>query len=206
MSKWYERRDENEESYDRMIKQWIKQREVKVLSNLNDVTVNAAGDWICETFGPLCTKGNGYNERIGQKTTVQSIAFRFIIKLSAAEATGTSVRVILGCNHQVNHTDTTPTMLLEHPANEINSGYVTSPRYRGRIHVFKDKVYEFGSTTMQRYGKHYVKGPIKVEYNGNDFGTVADLEKNSFFIMAMAESNDAAILIRYGYTIRFTDD
>lgn len=182
-----------------------KQRERKYLSvNTGSIQIPIAGNWILSCFGPFCQQGTTNITRIGNDTTVQSLAMRILIKLSAIEALGTTVRLVIFIDRKPAGAVPTSTMVMA-TDNQLNSGYNLTKGYVGRFRIIFDQTFSFGVDETMKAIKFYYQQPTHIEYTG-DAGTIADLRKNSFSIMAMAEDNAAAINVDYGYSFRFTDE
>ena len=190
----------------RMIRKMKSQQEVKILnSNTETMQIPDTGQWILEMFGPFCVQGDNINERIGRNITVKNLAIKLVIKLTAAETTGTTVRLIIGYDRRCAGAVSTPAMFMA-TDDEINSCYNYDNQYKGRFQILADKRVKFGSNQMHQPYQFFFKGPMQIEYNLVDGGTIADVERGAFFVAAMAESNDTAINVRYSYIFRFTDD
>lgn len=188
-----------------LIRKFKKEEEVKINGDTDaTMQIPIGGNWIVEGFGPYLALGNTYATRIGRKVTVQSLAIRYIVKLTAVEATGCSVRLAVLYDRNPDGANATSADVFN-TDNQLNSHYNTRQEYRGRFQILLDKTISFGTNALQRSGKSFFKGPMAVKFNENNNGNVTDLSKGNFLFMAMAEGNAAAINVDYGFIFRFTD-
>lgn len=185
----------------------FKREEEKKQIQLYDATMQIpiAGNWIVEGFGPYCAQGQSHEHRIGNKTTVVSLSMRWLIKLTAIEAVGTSIRLVIVFDRRPNGANTDSATVFE-TDNQINSGYQIYGVAKGRFQIVMDKTLSFSAVSTQRAGKLYIQPNFKHDYSLDNAGTVADLSKGNWLIMAMAEGNAAAINVDYGFRFRFTDN
>lgn len=188
-----------------LIRKFKKEEERKILQAQQEtMQIPIGGNWILEGFGPYCQVGNTRLTRIGNKITVESLAMRWQIKLTALEAIAGQVRLIIGIDRRPEGAvpATANIMALD---NQINSLYSISEQYKGQFQILVDKMYNFDSAQGMKNGKFYMDKPIKVGYDDGNAGTVADLQRNNFFIMAMGDPATAAIDVDYSYKFKFTD-
>lgn len=187
-----------------LIRKFKKQEERKITqNNAETMQIPIGGNWILESMGPLLAQGAAETQRIGKKITVESVFVTGLIKLSALEAVGVSVRVVIGYDKKPSGADPTTTNIFT-TDNQLLSTYSTTSASKGRYQILFDKIFSFTSTSTQRYFKFFMKKPIPVHYDTNG-GTVADLQKNNFFICAMAEANVAVINVDYSEKFVYTD-
>lgn len=187
-----------------LIRKFNKREEVKLVEGFAaTIQIPIAGNWIVDGFGPYTQQGTTLSTRIGNKITVISLAMRWLIKVGNELA---PIRLVICYDRRPLGADATSSDLFV-TDNQINSGYFKYGTNKGRFQVLLDKTYSTSQlvTASSRIAdKMYWKGALNVDYSGNA-GTVADLDKGNFLIMAMSEGNGVAIDIDYGYSFRFTD-
>lgn len=188
----------------RMVRQMQRNIEMKWVgaSTLSDV-IPIAGAGQMAGIGPYLQQGTTSTTRLGDKITVKSLALRINIALGALEATGCSVRIIIGYDRKPNGALPAITDILE--ADDLQAAYNTVGPNRGRFQFLTDRTIDFDSAQARWSDKFFLKKDLQVIYNGNA-GTVADLDKGSIFIASLADGNAAAITVHWGYMIKFTDD
>ncbi len=187
----------------RMIRRMQNEQETKVDHGVGAQQIPIGGAWIDGGFGPYMVQGDTNLLRDGNKIMVESLTLKLTIGLSALEAIGTSVRVILVMDRRPNGANATTTqmMLVD---NDINSPYAFDPAIRGRFQFIFDKTFTFGAQQTQKNIKMFIKGPFKIEYTGNA-GTVADIQKNNFLLCGMANQAVAVINMNYNFIFRWKD-
>ena len=189
-----------------LIKKFKKNLEVKIDANAAEtMQIPIAGNWILEGFGPYMVTGTTEVHRIGRQITVKNLAMRYLIKLTAVEATGTAVRICILYDRKPSGANATTANIFK-TDNQLLSHYNPDQEYRGRFQILMDKTITFGDNQLMRAGKAFFKGPMVVKYNATNAGDVTDMEYGNFIICAMAEGNAAAINVDYGFIFRFTDD
>jgi hypothetical protein len=168
------------------------------------MVIPVGGNWIVNGFGPYMIKGTGQSNRFAQQIQIKSLFMRFVIKLSAVEALGTTVRLVVFYDRDPNggDADSGDLMLSD---NQINSPYSIDKEIVGRFKILLDKNITFDTTKTQAHGKLYSKGPLIVNYNNLNAGDVTDVERGNFLIMAMALDNAATIGVKYSWRFTFTD-
>lgn len=187
-----------------LLRKFKKEEELKTHElHSETMQIPIGGNWITETVGPIMNQGTTSATRIGNKITVESLAMRFNIRLSAIEALGCNVRLVLWLDRRPAGALTTIGTLMS-TDNNIISGYSQVEAYKGRYQVLIDKTFDFSTTDTKKAGKFFMKKPYKVLYTGTGAG-IADLMKNNLIISAMAKGNAAAVDVDYGYKFRFTD-
>lgn len=187
-----------------LIRKFKRDEEVKYLQSMADTAqIPIGGNWIVNGFGPYCSQGTTVTTRIGNKVSIKDLTVRGLIKLTALEATGTSVRVIFVYDRKPAGADAASSDVFT-TDNQLNSGYNILGASKGRFQIFFDRTYSFSSVATQRSFKMYTQKTFPIVYNGNA-GTVADLQRGNLLMMAMAEGNAAAINVDFGWRIRFTD-
>lgn len=190
----------------KMIRKLKKQQEIKIASSTTgEIIIPIGGAWIVEGFGPYTTRGSDVADRIGRAITVQSLAMRCLVRLSALEAIGTSIRLCVFYDRRPAGADATAANVMADAA-ELMSYYNPTNTVRGRFQILYDKTFAIHPQNTQKPVKMFFKGPMKVEYNANNNGDVTDLSKGNFIIMAKAEANVAVIDVDYSFIFRFTDD
>lgn len=187
-----------------LLRKFKKEEEVKYCQSFGDTAqIPIGGNWIVNGFGPYTSQGTSITTRIGNKISIKDIVCRGLIKLTALEAVGTTVRVVFVYDRKPAGADTTSANVFT-TDNQVNSGYNIIGANKGRFQIFFDKTFSFTSTSTQRAFKFFSKRNFPIVYNGNA-GTVADLQKGNLLMMACAEANAAAINVDFGWRIRFTD-
>lgn len=187
-----------------LINKFKKQEERKIIvDDQNTMQIPIGGNWIQQGFGPYCVQGNAVGQRLGNKTTVESLAMRWNIQLTALEELGTLVRLVILYDRRPAGADLANANVFQH-GNEINSSYTADEEFKGRFQILMDKTISFDSVEGQLSGKGFFKKALKITYNANN-GTVVDIQKGNFLIYAMAQGNAAAIDVNYGFKFTFTD-
>lgn len=190
----------------RAIRKLKKEQEKKIISSsAGTMQIPIGGNWIINGFGPYVTQGNDYDDRIGRKITIVNLSMRFNIRLSAIEALGTNVRLIICYDRKPAGADATAANIMA-TANNILDPYNWGQDYRGRFQILYDKTIPFTISQGQKAGKAFFKGPMNIKYNEGNAGNVTDLVKGNFLILAGAKGNAAAIDVDYAFTYRYTDD
>lgn len=188
----------------RLIRKFKRDEEVKSASDgTKTFQINIGGNWNGEGIGPYLVTGTTSATRIGKKITVKSVALRILIKLSALEAIGTAVRLVVLLDRRPAGQDVVTGTLFANN-NQVNSMYKRDRENRGRFQFIHDKTYTFGSTNTTKAIKIFYNKEYDVLYELNN-GNVGDVQKNNLLIFAMAETAVAAINIDYGYRFRWTD-
>ena len=128
---------------------------------------------------------------------------RITIKLSALEALGTSVRLMLVYDRKPNGANATITDMLFQ--DEMRAPYNTVGQSKGRFQFLGDRIVSFDSEQAHWNDKFYMKKNLPVIYNGNA-ETVADVMKGNFLIVARADGNAAVINVDYSFMFKYTDN
>lgn len=185
-----------------LIRKFKKEEERKYI----DVTVNesiAAGGGATETLLNAISQGNTSTTRIGNKITMESIAWKLRFMATGAE-TGWLIRVMLVYDRKP--AGALATWETVCTANAVLSLYTVTGNARGRFQVLYDKIFNMRDVARVQYLKGFInlKGK-KGDYSLGNAGTIADLAKGSLILMANT-MNTAAITDLDGSTrITFTD-
>lgn len=182
----------------------IKASEEKYLRSVTEtMQIPIAGAAIIEGFGPYCQQGNSQVTRQGNRITVKTLAMRFNIKLTALEADGVSVRLIVAVDRRPAGQNAAITDMLV--SDSLLSPYNTVGDAKGRFQFLMDKTMDFSAQEGEKCGKFFLKRNLNIEYSTNA-GTVADVQKNNFLCFALSKDNAAAIDVNYSYIFKYTDD
>lgn len=181
-----------------------KSQEKKILQAVNGtIQIPVGGAAIIEGFGPYLLQGVTQATRVGDKITVKSLAMRINVTLTALEADGTTVRLLLVYDRRPDGADAVLTDMLAF--DDVKSNYQTSSDSRGRFQFLADRTITFNSIEAQWNDKYFIKRDFQTLYADNN-GNVTDIERGNFLIVGLAEDCAAAINVDFGYTFRFTDD
>lgn len=202
--KYYGRRPNAGRIALRKVNQLIRNKELKMIEasdGTDQIPVGGAAQII--GIGPYCAGGTSDDDRIGDKITLKSIAMKFQIALSALEALGTVVRMMLIYDRRSNGADAAVSDVLT--GNTIFDAISRDGPSRGRFQVLFDRVVPFDSTQTMWAENYYKKMNLQCVYSGNA-GTVADLDKGNFLLITMAKGNAAPINVNFGVRFLFNDD
>jgi len=188
----------------RILRKMQADEEVKHIEAMTEtMQIPIAGNWITSGLGPYLQQGDTETTRDGNKITLKSIALRITIQLAAIEATGCSVRLVLVQDRRPNGAQHTAANVMA-ADNCIHSSYTQNSNYRGRFQIWYDKTFAFGTNQLFKNIKLFIKPNAKCLYEANG-GTVADMTRNNFTLMAMADNNAAAIDVNFGKKLSFVD-
>ncbi len=183
------------------------QRAIEV-KYLRDVGVTAqipiAGAAIVDGFGPYMAQGDGASTREGNEITVKSIAMKFNVKLTALEADGTTVRLMIVYDRDPEGADAVVTDMLF--ADNLLSSYKNVGSNKGRFQFLADRIITFDSVQGEWNDKFWLKKDLNIEYGLGNAGTVADLAKGNFLVVGMSKGNAAAINIDFSFKFMYTDN
>lgn len=153
-------------------------------------------------IGPYCQTGDTYTTRDGNKTTLIGIACRVNIELTAVEALGCSVRIVLGLDRKPDGAD--PGITDCFTGDSLLAAYSVAGKNRGRFQFLFDKTIDFDTETLRWSGMWYGNKRYNITYDGNA-GTVADIEKGHLFAAGFALGNAAAINTNWYVKMSFID-
>lgn len=188
----------------RKISQLEKKIEVKELTAVNQtLTVAIGGAGGVNGFGPYMSQGTADGTRVGEKITVRSLSIHLNVALGALEADGTSLRILIIIDRDPAGADCAFTDVLV--SDDLLSSYNREGANRGRFQILTDKTVSFDAQQGKWNGRFFKKLNIPVRYSGNA-GTVADVTKNHFLMLACARDNAAAITLDWGMRFMYTDE
>lgn len=188
----------------RKVQQMERNIELKRLTSVAEtLTVAIGGAATVDGFGPYLQQGDTINTRDGNKITLKSLSLKINVALGALEATGTSLRLMLVYDRKPNGNNALITDMLS--ADDLLAGYKVTGEDKGRFQFLFDRVIAFDSTQGKWNDTYYKRFNLNIEYNGNA-GTVADVQRGNLMMVGLAKDNAAAIVIDYGFVIRYTDD
>ncbi len=180
-----------------------RQQEEKYVISTNIPQIPIGGAAIIDGIGPYMARGDDINTRTGNKITVKSITVRVQVRLTAIEALGTTVRLMLVYDRRPVGADAGITNMLI--ADDFLSPYQVIGNDKGRFQFMADRTISFDTNDTKWSDAFFLRKSLDIEYDGNA-GTVADVQKGNFLIVGMAQGNAAAIDIDYYARIKFTDD
>lgn len=170
-------------------------------------------------FAP--TTGNDISNREARNVYVHTIRIKGYLRISGDLSTVNlpkcpTVRIILVIDKQTNGTQMTGNNLMASSTGDSILAFVNTANF-GRFEILKDKMIQLDfpisavSATntsfpnTQRYFKikHTFKTPLRINFNSNDGGTVADIVDNSFHIVA-AKTEAPGVAMVYNCRVGFT--
>lgn len=142
--------------------------------------------------------------RIGDKITIETLAWKLRLAVADTETLGASLRVVIVYDRKPLGAAATWQQVFH--LNDINALMNMDNQYRGRFQVLYDQMFGLNVAGEQmKFTKGFLKANKKVLYNGNA-GTVADIQYGHLFMMAMSQSNDQNANISGYMRIRYSDD
>jgi hypothetical protein len=165
------------------------------------IPIGGAGQ--IEAFGPFCAVGDTRITRTGEKMTLTSLSMRFQIDLTAIEAVGCSVRLIIGYDRRPQGASPAVTNIIA--SDSIVAGYQTTQNSTGRFQIIGDKTITFDASQTQYADKIFFNKKYRTLYRLGNAGTVADINEGTYFILALAANNASAINVNYGFQFRLND-
>jgi len=188
----------------RKVQKLERQQEQKEIYAANGtMNLPAGGNTIHEAFGPFCTEGDGIANRDGRKITVKSLMVKVQMKKTVLDALGSTIRLMIVYDRRPEGAEAAVTAMMA-TANSVLAGYQIQTKYAGRFQFLTDRTIIMDSVEAQWMDSFFVKKDFKVEYNDTDGGTIADVEKGAFLIMAVGTNADI-VTVNYSYRFRFTD-
>lgn len=187
-----------------LIRKFKNEEEKKEIVNnkgLNIATATTTGSF---TDLNSIAQGNTKNTRIGNKVTMESIAFRLQTKLNTAEANPVTHRVMILMDRRPNGALPAGTDLLE--TDSLFGLYSTAEDVSGRFQVLYDRTITLATGGKEAHFRKIfipLKGK-KASYTGNA-GTIADLQKNSLILACWVDGNTQTVVFTGRYRFRFTD-
>lgn len=140
--------------------------------------------------------------REGQSIKMSSLFVRFYMTMSDL-AVVTQVRVIIVMDKQPNASTITSAALLQ------NNGSIISPLlidYGSRFKVFFDKIYRLDTNKLNLVTKKFLKLRFHTKFNTGNAGTIADITKNSLYIMMVSDQSTNLPTVEFWARIRFIDN
>lgn len=175
----------------------------------NGTAITTAGTFLLMNG---CTTGSGDGAREGTKIVINRIAGKGLAYVNSSVTTNsaTGIRLMLVLDRQPNGAIFSIADLLDNAGNNQNNVYSLQRfNFRNRFRVLMDKTrcikpsantrqavalgtYEAGDWCFQ-FAKRFKKG-ITVEYNTGTAGTVADIAKNSLYLLAIADNSTESFI------------
>lgn len=202
--KYYGRRPNAGRIALRKVRQLERDREVKRIGNSDSIAIPAGGAGQMEGIGPYLGKGTDINDRLADKITLKSVSLKVSLKQTALEALGNSVRIMLVMDRKpAGALPAGVTTVLG--TDDILSHYNTEGASKGRFQFLFDRTISFDSEQGEWHDKWFMARDIKVLYS-TDAGTIADVQRNNFFILALADNNTQGINLYWNVMFKFYDD
>lgn len=169
--------------------------EEKAVTAASGDVIPIAGAGQMHGLGPYLVQGDTGSTRTGDRIMVRRVSARVSIELTAIEALGTSVRIILVYDRR-------PEGAL--PANITNclatdsllAPYQNQEAFRGRFRFLFDRTVSFDTNQTKWCDSWFIRKEMPINYGGNA-GTVADIYKGHFFLISLARGNAAAVNVIY---------
>lgn len=187
----------------RAVRQLERNKEKKEFEDNDSDQIPIAGAGQVQGVGPYMQQGDSNITRTGNRITIKSISCRLRIDLTALEALGTSVRVMLVYDRRPNGANAGFTDVLE--TDSILSPLNIKGNSRGRFQVVFDRTIDFTSTQAHWSDNFWKRMNLQVNYDGNA-GTVADVDRGNFMMLTCAAGNAAAINVNWYIRMAFEDD
>lgn len=181
---------------------WLKSV-VNVERKYSDITFNnTVSD--TENFQLLngLTTGTSATTRNGQSIKIVSTFIRFYITMNAS-ATTTQVRLFLFKDLQPNGAIPTSGQLLQDNSNILSPLLVA---YGRRFKIFMDKLFRLDTNKLNIEFKKFFKHKFHTEYNTGTAGTIADITKNSLYVMMVSDQATNTPTVQFWSRIRFIDN
>lgn len=161
------------------------------------------------TPGPIAllngmVQGTTASTRVGAKISIKSVLMRVQVYSEAGETDYNNhlVRLMLVVDREAKGASPVMAELLE---DATAPGCVTSPLnslYAGRYKILWDKIFTNVSQTesQSKYISHNIifKRPLEVDFNAGNAGTVADIDRNSVYLIGCYAGDTAPYYRVYG--------
>lgn len=147
-------------------------------------------------------QGDTASTREGQSIKIYSLYVRFYMTINAS-ATTTQIRIFVLMDKQPNGAVPTSGDLLQSNTNILSPLLMG---YGSRFKIFMDKVYRLDTNKLNLTIKKFFKFRFHTKYGSGNAGTVADITKNSLYIMMVSDQATNTPNIDFWARLRYIDN
>lgn len=181
---------------------WLKSM-INVEKKYLDITFDSAVS-STENFQLLngMALGDTSITREGQSIKMINLFLRAYITMHAS-ATTTQVRLMIILDTQPNAAAMTAAELLASTSNILSPLTIG---YGSRFKILIDKLFRLDTNKLNLEYKHFMKLGMHTKYNTSNNGTIADITKNSLYLMLVSDQATNTPNVSFWNRLRFIDN